>query len=1199
MKIQIKTIKGTSKLLLLTILSLSLIILSYSSLAALNREQSTPSSTEYPLLIERGLGWDIHITQDGKRIRTIYPGTIMDTNGKRRPFTEATSFREENQLLRLEWNGKSVILDPYIVYNGKILETIPDDFSFTTAIQDGKTSYKWSHVLNNHPNLQSVGFKIVTNEEVTPVNTLKTEIIPTPIIIEGTEFIINETFRTGWIGLRIGEQTIVFNDLIESGFTVDISFPYIEIGNLSGKGSLIYLDPIITPTGDDNYINEDTYINVSASPYYINDTNDNGVLIINNSDIFLDCNTSIFIGTNVPTQKGITAASPFNNVTIRNCEIQTYRYGIEFSSNENNTIHNNVLSSNFIGILTVGVKNSIIFDNKAESNTYGYYMISSSNNNSLINNTAISGSSGFFIVGVGNHNNTFSKNIANNNAGLGFRLDHSTYNIIDNNMINSNTLGGILFGSDDLFNTISNNEINSNNDYGIVIEFTSHNNLIINNTIKSNAKNGIKFIFNANDNNLTSNIICFNPLDIHNDHSNFGDLNTCNSTFRWNDTGTIGCTFTCSDSLEVTDMIPIQVIEDVDLILGKRTLVRTVLDFNQGSDNITRTATLEALYLDGIPQTFTNHSNPTTLIEGSNNFLDVFFIPQQEGQSLEIISQISSTVPSFQTTNISRQVNVTETREFNVTFVPVQTFGLHWGSPINFQSTVKNSTIFLNKTYPVSDTGLKVTSILPMIDYFSFFGGIHTLLSLPILASEVQIAAYLSGEYHERSVGVVKEGFFSTVVGAQGYIGYAIWSNGSGLTAVIIEDRTMSVTAHELGHTYELCDESDGKNWDINNNDGTSCPNGDLDGNGSLDDVCLHPGGCPTYSLSPLTNKSDSTTLYDFMGSAGRGSDEVGIAWVANDSFPSLLDSFSHESPVFTEKRLLISGTFNKTDGTAKFNPFYELGSGLAINTSEISGGMIIELKNSTDDVLFSMDFDLSFILFGNGTIEINESPFVFVIPFPGNVTTINLIENSSIKDQVNVTLNTPNITIVSPNGGEHFSNEEINITWNASDEDGDNLTFAVLFSPDNGTTFFTLISDLNETSLVINSSVFPDSKLAMIKVLVTDGVNTENDTSDNVFEIDNDLNITSFRVVYENSTQRIFEINLNNTLITNITTISWQLDTGENVETSIFNFGLKPSEQIFVYLYHNYSTTGNFTLTYSAFTNNLQETEYLVLEVS
>jgi hypothetical protein len=97
----------------------------------------------------------------------------------------------------------------------------------------------------------------------------------------------------------------------------------------------------LTPSSDDILINNDTIINFSASPYNIDDANQNGVLVINAPDITLDCDGSSFIGDE---SSGSTAILIDNhdNVTITNCLIQGYDYGIYATGDELNISYNNI-----------------------------------------------------------------------------------------------------------------------------------------------------------------------------------------------------------------------------------------------------------------------------------------------------------------------------------------------------------------------------------------------------------------------------------------------------------------------------------------------------------------------------------------------------------------------------------------------------------------------------------------------------------------------------------------------------------------------------------------------------------------------------------------------------------------------------------------------------------------------------------------
>ena len=107
------------------------------------------------------------------------------------------------------------------------------------------------------------------------------------------------------------------------------------------------------------------------------------------------------------------------------------------------------------------------------------------------------------------------------------------------------------------------------------------------------------------------------------------------------------------------------------------------------------------------------------------------------------------------------------------------------------------------------------------------------------------------------------------------------------------------------------------------------------------------------------------------------------------------------------------------------------------------------------------------------------------------NVMSLLLIVGALVKYTRNASVNTPTISLISPSGGQIYSNQEILINWSASDLDGDGLSYAVLFSSDNGATYNTVIFDYNETWFNLSSNNLEDGDKYVIKVLVTDGIRT------------------------------------------------------------------------------------------------------------
>ena len=136
---------------------------------------------------------------------------------------------------------------------------------------------------------------------------------------------------------------------------------------------------------------------------------------------------------------------------------------------------------------------------------------------------------GVYLDYVG-HCNISNNNLTNN--GYGISLEHSSNNIINNNIASSNTKRGItLYNSCDS-NTITNNIANENRDRGIRL-YGSSNNVLINNSASNGAGsgNGIYLEHSSNNNALTENTANSNYYGVYLRESNNNNLtnNSANS----------------------------------------------------------------------------------------------------------------------------------------------------------------------------------------------------------------------------------------------------------------------------------------------------------------------------------------------------------------------------------------------------------------------------------------------------------------------------------------------------------------------------------------------------------------------------------------------------------------------------------------------------------------------------------------------
>lgn len=235
--------------------------------------------------------------------------------------------------------------------------------------------------------------------------------------------------------------------------------------------------------------------NVELCPgvYNISDSDQEGVLIISGNNVILNCNFATLIGNN--SGVGIIN-SGFENVTIKNCNIQDYETAILLSSTVRSFISNNQVSNSINGISVNNAEQTMLLENNAENNDNGL----------LINGSTVTG-----IAGNTAQSNTY-----------GILLRDSSFNVIRENILNSNEFGFSL----------------SNSNFAHVE----------NNIIHDNKKNGIELI--SSNSTLKRNSVCYNQvLDFNLTNPGLfitGVNNTCDNPDGFNDEGLEeGCAFAC------------------------------------------------------------------------------------------------------------------------------------------------------------------------------------------------------------------------------------------------------------------------------------------------------------------------------------------------------------------------------------------------------------------------------------------------------------------------------------------------------------------------------------------------------------------------------------------------------------------------------------------------------------------------------
>jgi YD repeat-containing protein len=123
-------------------------------------------------------------------------------------------------------------------------------------------------------------------------------------------------------------------------------------------------------------------------------------------------------------------------------------------------------------------------------------------------------------------------------------------------------------------------------------------------------------------------------------------------------------------------------------------------------------------------------------------------------------------------------------------------------------------------------------------------------------------------------------------------------------------------------------------------------------------------------------------------------------------------------------------------------------------------------------------------------------------------------------------------------------------------------------------------------------------SKNYTLQGYTVDTYGLKNQTEERKVALSNVLNLTSLAYVYKNTTRYVFRFVVNNTGVSTLSNISWVFNTGQNIESSQYNTTLTGGEDLFVYVYHNYTSSGNYTVIASAQSGEIFTSKSLVVNV-
>jgi hypothetical protein len=212
--------------------------------------------------------------------------------------------------------------------------------------------------------------------------------------------------------------------------------------------------------------------------------------------------------------------------------------------------------------------------------------------------------------------------------------------------------------------------------------------------------------------------------------------------------------------------------------------------------------------------------------------------------------------------------------------------------------------------------------------------------------------------------------------------------------------------------------------------------------------------------------------------------------WISDYTYKAMLSYMTAHPSLLADTAasgdlLYISGMVDPSEASASFGLLNRMGEASEVPPL-VAGPYAIRLLNGSNAQLASYAFTPEEAHDGSDLLSFSQ-----IVEFKPGTRSIQIVRlsDSNVLASQSVSANPPVVSNVALEGAPNPVSGSVSLKWQASDPDGDALSFTVEYSRDNGATYIPVKFGVAATSTTIDTASLAGSATARFRVVASDGV--------------------------------------------------------------------------------------------------------------